>query len=199
MERKRRIGLPGRVGVAVATVLGLVVAGACGGKREGAAPLGTVPSTTVAPATTTTEVTIAVTTPETTRVRTTTTVRRGSTTTTVRPNAVFVNGVPQVTPTPAEGGVGTRVRVEGDGFTDEQWRGSGKDLWLSGRRVGCDFMASARHRIRVSADGHLSGDFVVPANGECRQSDAAEAPVVAGTYKLAYSCTACFVGSFVVT
>lgn len=199
MKRKRSSGPPARLGLGVAAMLTLVIAAACGGKREGTAPLPTVPSTTVSPVTTTTAVTIAATTPETTRRRTATTVRGRSTTTTVRPGALYVNGVPQVTPTPGQGVVGTRVHVEGEGFTDEQWRGSGKGLWLSGRRVGCDFAASAQHTIKVSPDGHLSGDFVVPSSGECRQSDVAEAPVVAGTYRLAYSCTACFVGSFVVT
>lgn len=196
MMRTRRSGPAERLAL-VAGVLGLAIAGACGGTREGTAPAPTASSTTVAPVTTTT---VAPVTTTTAAPGTTTRGRRGSTTTTtVRPNAVFVDGVPQVTPTPAQGMVGTRVHVEGEGFTDEQWRGPGKGFWLSGRRVGCEFVASAEHTIKVSAGGRLSGDFVVPANGECRQSDVAEAPVVAGTYKLAYSCTACFVGSFVVT
>lgn len=53
--------------------------------------------------------------------------------------------------------------------------------------------------VRVTADGHLSGEFTVPAGGECRQSDVGDAVVVAGSYRIVYACTACTVGTFEVT
>lgn len=183
-----------RLAFATVGVVGLVALGACGGDREGAVPLRTVPPTSAAPLTTTT----APPTPETTRVRVTTTVAPRVTTTVPSRAPVLVEGVPQVTATPARAGVGARVHVDGYGFTDQQWK-SPSSLWLTASRTGCALYASAEHTVRVTADGHLSGDFVVPATGECRMSDVAEAPVTAGTYRIAYSCTACFVGTFTVT
>lgn len=178
-----------------AGVVGLLALGACGGSTQGAEPLRTVAPTSTAPATTTTA---ARPTTETTRVRVTTTVPPRVTTTVPPRSPVLVDGVPQVTATPSRAAVGARVRVEGYGFTDQQWKSPGS-LWLTASPAGCALYASAAHTVRVTADGHLSGDFVVPAHGECRMSDVADAPVTAGTYKMAYGCTACFVGTFVVT
>jgi hypothetical protein len=180
--------------LASAGVVALVALGGCGGDTEGAVPLRTVPPTSAAPSTTTT----APPTTETTRVRVTTTVAPRATTTVPSRAPVLVDGVPQVTARPGRAGVGARVHVEGYGFTDQQWK-SPATLWLTASPGGCALYASAEHTVRVTADGHLSGDFVVPAKGECRMSDVAEAPVTAGTYQIAYSCTACFVGTFVVT
>ena len=180
--------------LAAAGVLGLVALGACGGDTEGAVPLRTVPPTSAAPSTPST----APPTTETTRVRVTTTVPPRTTTTVPSRTPVLVDGVPQVTATPARAGVGARVHVEGYGFTAEQWRSPGS-LWLTASPGVCALYAAAEHTVQVTADGPLSGDFVVPARGECRMSDVAEAPVTAGTYRIAYSCTACFVGSFTVT
>jgi hypothetical protein len=182
--------------LATAGVIGLVLLGACGGDTEGAVPLRTVPPTptSTVPATTTT----APPTTETTRARVTTTVApRVATTVAPRP-PVLVEGVPQVTVTPARAGVGARVHVEGYGFTDQQWR-SPSTLWLTASPGDCNIYAEAEHTVQVSADGRLSGDFIVPARGECRMSDLPEASVTAGTYRIAYACTACFVGTFTVT
>jgi hypothetical protein len=179
---------------ATAGVVGLVALGACGGDREGAVPLRTVPPTSAAPAPTT----MAKPTTETTRVRVTTTVAPRVTTTVPPRPPVLVDGVPQVTATPARAGVGARVHVEGYGFTDQQWR-SPSTLWLTASPTVCNIYAEAEHSVRVSGDGHLSGDFVVPATGECRMSDVGGVAVTPGTYTIAYACTACFVGTFTVT
>ena len=107
----------------------------------------------------------------------------------------YKDGVPQVIVTPGAGKAGDRVRVEGSGFTDAQWQGPGKMLWLAGSG-GCGVSAQAEHTIRVTADGRLSGELTVPARGTCPQSDVGDAPVVAGRYRIAFACTACFVGTF---
>ena len=180
--------------LATAGIVGLVALGGCGGDREGAVPLRTVPPTRAAPTTTTT----AQPTTETTRVRVSTTIPPRATTTEPARTPMLVDGVPQVTATPPRAGVGARVHLEGYGFTDQQWKAPGS-LWLTASPGACALYAVAEHTVRVTPDGHLSGDFVVPARGECRMSDVAEAPVTAGTYRIAYSCTACFVGTFTVS
>lgn len=179
--------------LAATGVVGLVILGACGGDTEGAVPLRTVPPTT-APTTTT----AAPPTTETTRGGVTTTLAPRTTTTVPSRAPVLVDGVPQLTATPARAGVGARVRVEGYGFTDQQWR-SPSTLWLTASPTDCNIYAEAEHTVQVNADGHLSGDFVVPATGDCRMGDAAGVPVTPGTYRIAYACTACFVGTFTVT
>ncbi len=141
----------------------------------------TTTTTAPAPATTTTVV------------RSTTTARPAPTTT-VRPGVV--DGVPQVTATPARAAVGARVRIEGTGFTEQRWR-SGGTLWLT-RTGSCALYAEAEHTITVSAAGRLTGDFVVPSSGNCRM-DTMEAPVTAGSYRIAFACTACFIGAVEVT
>lgn len=108
--------------------------------------------------------------------------------------AVYVDGVPQVTASPSRASVGTRVRIEGHGFTDGQWRQPGASLWLSATEASCHLVAAADHSVQVSAAGHLVGDFTVPASGECRQSDIGEMALTGGRYKIAFQCTACFVG-----
>ena len=182
--------------LAAGAVGALALAGCGGGTDEGSSPLSTAATTTttILPATTTT-------TPR----ATTSTTRPGATpTTSVRvttpPRApTYVEGVPQVRASPPRGPVGTRVHIEGDGFTDEQWKASGTTLWLTGSPSGCALYAEAAHTVRVTAGGHLSGDFTVPAQGVCRQSDIGDAPVAAGRYTIAFQCTACFVGDFEVT
>lgn len=200
MRRNREAGrgrsAARRLGSAGAGVVGLVLLGACGGDTEGAVPLRTVPSapTSTLPSPSTT----AQPTTETTRAPTTTTVPR-RVTTTVPPRAPqLVDGVPQVRVTPGRAGVGDRVHIEGDGFTDAQWKAPVSPLWLTGSTT-CSLYAQAEHNVQVSADGHLSGDFVVPGRGDCRMSDVGEVPVTPGTYGIAYACTACLVGSFTVT
>ena len=108
--------------------------------------------------------------------------------------------IPQVSLNPPRAPVGARVSVEGTGFTDEQWQASGMSLWLSGSGgEGCALYAEAEHTVRVTAGGTLEGTFVVPATGECRQSDIGSRSVQPGTYNLAFGCTACFIGRFEVT
>src|SRR5687768_14864761 len=112
------------------SILGLLILGACSG--DGARTLGPVPTTaptvpvtsTVLPATTTTAIPV--------------TTVRASTTTTAGPR--LVEGVPQVTATPARATVGGQVRIEGSGFTDSMWRVGDAPLWLVGRS-GCGLYA----------------------------------------------------------
>lgn len=164
---------------------GLVVLGACSSGSDGSLPLRTTP-TTVAETTTTTGEPGSETTP-------------APSPTTPSRKPVYVNGVPQATATPTRGAIGTRVHLDGYGFTEAHWKGAGASLWLSGSQPGCALLASAQHSVRVTADGHLSGDFTVPARGECRQSDVAGAAVGNGSYTIVFQCTACSIGKFEVT
>ncbi len=106
---------------------------------------------------------------------------------------------PTVVASPRRAARNTQVDITGDGFTDEHWRASGVTLWLAGGPSGCDFYADADHDVRVDADGHLSGWFVVPDHGNCRQSTVDGVPVAAGHYRIVYQCTACTIGEFEVT
>lgn len=124
---------------------------------------------------------------------------RPRTATTVAPPAEYVNGVPQVRATPARGPVGTRVTIEGSGFTEANWKGQGVSLWLVGSASGCALYADAEHTVRVTADGRLTGDFVVPRSGGCRMSDTGVSQLPPGSYKIAFQCTACMIGEFEVT
>ncbi|HJV09415.1 MAG TPA: hypothetical protein VJ653_07025, partial [Acidimicrobiales bacterium] len=125
-----------------------------------------------------------------------TTVRASTTSTTAGPR--LVDGIPQVTATPARAAVGGQVRIEGTGFTDAMWRAGGAPLWLVGR-TGCSMYAQAEHSVTVSAAGRLAGELTVPAFGGCRMSEASADPVVAGAYRIAFACTACFIGELDVT
>ncbi len=115
-----------------------------------------------------------------------------------QPEPVFKNGIPQVTVTPSRGPVGSRVRIDGYGFKDEQWRASEDTLWLVGGTGGCALYAEAAHHVNVSPDGHLTGEFTIPGTGDCKQEGRQE-PVAPGRYTIAYQCTACFIGEFEVT
>ena len=106
---------------------------------------------------------------------------------------VYVNGVPQVKAVPGTARVGARVRVEGYGFTGAQWAAPNAPLWLA-LSGGCGLYAQAEHSLRVTSGGRLAGELTVPAGGECPQSDRGDVPVVAGRYRIAFSCTACFIG-----
>ncbi|HEX2274631.1 MAG TPA: hypothetical protein VHG90_12230 [Acidimicrobiales bacterium] len=172
----------------VAAAAGLLVLGACSTGRDASSPVPTLPTapTTVGDVTTTTATPVNQTTPP-----------RSPTTRPREPRVV--DGVPQVTASPARGRIGDTVHIEGFGFTDAHWKAAGASLWLSGDVGDCALYASAQHSVRVTADGHLSGHFTVPARGECRQSDVGDAAVVAGSYRIVYACTACTVGKFEVT
>ena len=172
-------------------LLGLVVLSGCSG--DGARTLGPVPT---APSTSTTASTVAVATTKAEPAVTPTTVRPSSTTTTAGPR--LVDGIPQVTATPARAAVGGQVRIEGIGFTDSMWRVADAPLWLVGR-TGCALYAQANHSVMVSASGRLTGEFTVPAFGGCRMSEGSAEPVTAGTYRIAFACTPCFIGDLDVT
>lgn len=178
---------------ALAVVGSVVVFGACGG--GGAASLGPVPT---APATTLVATTVtqppATTVTTATATTATTTTRPPATTT---PPPVLVNGIPQVAATPAAAAVGAVVRIEGTGFTDAMWRKERAELWLA-EKSGCNLYATAAHTVTVSAAGRLTGELTVPAMGNCKMTDV-ERPITSGSYRIAFRCTACFVGELVVT
>ncbi len=169
--------------------LALLALGACssGDDATSLGPVATAPSTTLAPtpvppSTTTTVPVVTTATPS---------------TTTIAP-AVVVNGIPQVTATPARAAVGALVRIEGNGFTDEMWRAQGTNLWLA-EKTGCNLYALATHTVTISAAGRLTGQFTVPPIGNCRMSDIGERPVTSGSYRIVFTCTACFIGELEVT
>ncbi|MBW3645033.1 MAG: hypothetical protein KY441_05955 [Actinobacteria bacterium] len=124
-----------------------------------------------------------------------------TTTTQVRAPVYDANGIPQVTASPRQGGVGATVHVDGYGFTDPHWRDPGPPLWLSGAGgdPGCLVYAEAQHTVRVTPDGRLHGDFVVPSHGGCRQSGVSEFALSPGTYAIVFQCTVCTIGTFEVT
>ena len=171
----------------------LVVLGGCsGGDARSLGPVPTAPTTTTTvPVTSTTPPTTATTVVPTTS-------RPGATATTSTAAPRLVNGIPQVTATPARAPVGGRVRIEGTGFTDAMWRAPAPPLWLA-EKGGCNLFAQADHSITVTVAGRLSGEFTVPAAGNCRMSDLGERPVVAGSYRIAFTCTACSIGELEVT
>ena len=179
-----------------AMVAGLLLFTSCSGDGSDATSLGPVPT---APDTTPTTAPAPTTTTTTTAPRATTTTTRASTATSVRP--VVVDGVPQVTATPAVAAVGARVRIEGTGFTDDMWKVGEAPLWLSGPGPeGCNLYAEAKHTVTVSAAGRLSGEFVVPYLAGCRMSESGEAvPVGAGVYRIVFPCAVCFIGEIEVT
>lgn len=112
-----------------------------------------------------------------------------------KPEPVHKDGIPQATVSPTRGPVGSRVRIEGYGFTDEQWRSAESSLWLTGGKGDCLLYADAEHAVRVSPDGHLTGEFTVPAIGGCKQEGRQE-PVSPGRYMIAFQCTPCLIGEF---
>lgn len=169
----------------------LVLGGCSNGDARSLAPVPTAPATSTTTATT---VPVPSTAPATTGPPVTT--GRASTTTTAAP--VLVNGIPQVTATPARAPVGGRVRIEGTGFTDPMWRTAEPPLWLAGGS-GCNFYAQASHSIAVSSTGRLTGEFTVPSTGNCRMSDILDRPVTSGTYRIVFLCTPCAVGELQVT
>ena len=170
-------------------LVGLLVLAGCSG--DDARSLGPVPAapttTTTVPVTTTTTTTATTVAPTTTR---------PAPTSTAAPR--LVNGVPQVTVTPAQAPIGGRVRIEGTGFTDPMWRAPAPPLWLA-EKTGCNLFAQAEHSITVTPAGRLAGEFTVPAAGNCRMSDLGERPVMAGSYRIAFTCTACSIGELEVT
>lgn len=172
----------------VLAFLGVLVLSGCSG--DDARSLGPVPTTS-----TTMSVTSTSAAPSTTTLPVTTPLP-ASTTTTAGPR--FVNGVPQVTARPARAPIGSRIRFEGAGFTDAMWQGADAPLWLAATTGGCDLYAEAEGAVEVTRDGRLTGEFTVPFRGNCRMTDQTRF-LPAGTYRIAFTCTACFVGELVVT
>ncbi len=179
----------------------LAFAGCTGGSERSLAPPTVVESE--APAGTTTVAPVRQTTlRSTTTLPSTTTTLRGTTTTAQERTPVYdANGLPQVTASPPQGEVGATVHVDGYGFTDPHWKDAGSTLWLSGAGgdPGCLVYAEAEHTIRVSPDGRLHGDFVVPSKGACRHTGVSEFALRPGTYSIVYQCTVCTIGTFELT
>ena len=169
----------------------LVLAGCSGDDPRSLGPVPTAPTTS----TTTTTLPVTSTAPATTSAPVTT-VRAATSTTAAGPR--LVDGIPQVTATPARAPVGGRVRLEGTGFTDPMWRTAEPPLWLAGGS-GCNFYAQASHSITVSSTGRLTGEFTVPAVGGCRMSDIVDRPVTSGSYRIVFVCTPCAIGELEVT
>ena len=167
-----------------------VVVAACGGSEQEGAQENPDP----APTTVTTAVPASTTAlPQTPA--STTIAPRTSTTAAVR-QPVLKDGIPQVTLTPAQAAVGGTVAFSGAGFTDSMWR-AGDTLWVvGGSEGGCSLYAEAMGaRVTLARGGLLEGEFVVPSNGPCRQSEPPRgAEVAPGDYRLAYGCTPCFIG-----
>ena len=186
MRRQRLFPLP------ALTVVGLLILSGCSGGD--ARSLGPVPT---APTTTTTEPVTSTTPPTTaTTVAPTTTRPAAATATTAAPR--LVNGIPQVTATPARAPIGGRVRIEGTGFTDPMWRVAEAPLWLVGQ-TPCHFFAQATHSVTVSAAGRLTGEFTVPVAGGCRMSEESSIWLTAGAYRIVFVCTPCTIGELEVT
>lgn len=190
---------PGRIGgngrrrlrVLGLVLAGLVVTGACaGGSGTKSFPLEAGSTTT---STSTTSTTVAPATTSTTKAV------QGTTVTTRTTTPPASRGEPRVVASPTGAAPETRVSIAGDGFTSEHWRAPNAPLWLAGGPSGCDFFAPADAQVTVTAGGHLSGSFVVPSHGACRQSSTGEGPVLAGKYRIVYQCTACTIGELTVT
>lgn len=176
-------------------VIGLAVLSGC--SDSGARSLGPVPTAPTTTSTTTVPVSSTVA-PATSTSVTTTRPAAGASTVPTTAAPRLVNGIPQVTATPSTAAVGSRVRVEGTGFTDPMWRGAAPSLWLA-EKSGCNLFAEATHSITVSSAGRLTGDFTVPATGACRMSDEGERPIDGGSYRIVFACTACAIGELQVT
>ncbi|MGI8810555.1 MAG: hypothetical protein ACR2KK_22440 [Acidimicrobiales bacterium] len=199
-----------RLSVLAMAAAGLMVTGACAGgavTRSFPLDVGKATTTTTSiPSSTTTSTTIAATTTSTSALRATTTtagVVRNTTPTakpTTSPRPLQPKpSEPRIIASPPGAVPESRVSIWGEGFTAEHWRTPNVPLWLAGGPSGCDFFAEADHQVTVTAGGELQGSFVVPSHGACRQSSTGEGPVLAGTYRIVYQCTACTIGEFTVT
>ncbi len=175
---------------------------------------------------TTTTSTVAASVPETTTVRpetpdrtvprprvttTTTNAAPTTTTTTVAPPPVqdlpphheppptVVDELPWMTVSPSRAVAGTRVFLDGYGFTADHWQSHGQ-LWLSiaGGQSSCHLVAKADSQVFLEGAGRLFGSFVVPETGICRFTKGEEMNTAGYSFDIAYQCTACFVGTFFV-
>jgi hypothetical protein len=112
-----------------------------------------------------------------------------------------------VTATPDHGPVGTRVHLEGEGFTDSYWQSANQASdWAYGISLirayenGCEGIASSENISgRIDPDGHLVADFTVAGTYTCFQRSGLPGPVTPGTWSVVINCHACGVGTFEVT
>ena len=99
-----------------------------------------------------------------------------------------------VLPTPTAAPVGATVQIEGVGFFGDPWTSPEAPLYLLAPGEQCYLYAAAEHSIHIDANGHLRGDFVVPAHGDCLFEDGGAA-VVPGSYLIAYTSTMRVIGT----
>jgi hypothetical protein len=111
-------------------------------------------------------------------------------------------GFPPVTVSPDQGPVGTRIHLEGDGFTGPDWQdvvrtqASGYGVFLvRDLPDGCELIAGGEFTLRIDKSGHLTSEMTVPESGQCFQSDRTEM-VTPGPYVVGIGCHACEVASF---
>jgi len=159
-------------GACVATAVVLLLAACSSGGGESASSGGAAPTAATVAATPATTVT---TTPPTTMV------------------------VPQVTVSPSRATIGTKISIAGEGFTADNWKQAGASLWVAQAQPRCDFFAAADHTVTVSADGRLTGEFVIPSIVSCRFTAGAVVDVTPGTYRIVYQCGPCNIGEVEVT
>jgi len=179
------------VGVAAA-----VVATGCGDRGDAREQAGvvrpaTTTTTTVAPAVTQTTLDP--------RPATTTTVAPQPVDDEVVPAEVLSGEAPRLWASPSQAPAGTRVFLEGTGFTPDAWRPHGP-LWLSvaPNQGACYLVAETESQISIDDGGHLEGSFLVPERGACRFTAGEEMGTAGLDFHLAYQCTACTFGSFFV-
>ncbi len=114
-----------------------------------------------------------------------------------RPPVYSNDGVPQVIVRPESAEVGSRVRIDGYGFSDESFAAPAA-LYLIGGPETCVLYAQAENTVTVREDGYLSGEFIVPALGECVLGGA-EVLVFAGHYYIGFGDGTDIIGEFNVT
>ena len=210
-----------RIGIGVAA---MVVATGCGDKGDGREEAGVsrqpkkvpassapplVTATTVSPPVTDTTVTprkapaptVAPVRPTVTTTTTTTTVVAPPVQDIVQPpepESPYEVDNPWVVVSPSRAPAGTRVFLDGTGFTADHWQSHGQ-LWLSivGGQSSCYLMALADSQVVIDDTGHLEGSFVVPEKGPCRFS-VDEMSTAGFQFNIAYQCTACHIGTFFV-
>ncbi len=121
-----------------------------------------------ASSTTTTVVAVAETAPPGTKMLPSTTTRTpvSATTTPDRQPVYDANGIPEVTTSPPQGGVGATIHVDGSGFTDQHRMGTDLTLWLSGPGRDPDCVRQEpwqlAQRRQQAVYGDLGGNLMSP-------------------------------------
>ncbi|MBW3548176.1 MAG: hypothetical protein KY452_08615 [Actinobacteria bacterium] len=115
-----------------------------------------------APSTTTTVLPVAETAPPRTKTLPSTTTRTlvTATTTPDRQPVYDANGIPQVTASPGQGGVGATIHVDGHGFTDGHWIGTDFTVWLSGPGRDPDCVRQEPWQLAQRRQQAVYGDLV---------------------------------------